>query len=74
MNPVDFSIVYDEGDVAIIRNKSVSRRETNASEQRIRVQCFNSDQVERIFRYQEMQNIKNNPVKTHLINRLFGLH
>lgn len=71
MAKVDFSIVHDKGEVTIVRNKTAGQRHAEIKSKSIRVQCFDSKQIDRIFRYQELQSAKTEPTKGTSIFRHF---
>lgn len=56
MAQVDFKIVHKDGDVTIVRNVSAAQKRSAVASQSIKVQCFDSRQIDRIFRYQEIQS------------------
>lgn len=49
----DFSIIHDKGNVSFVRNQTTAQRRASVGGQSIKVQCFDSAQVDKIFRYQE---------------------
>lgn len=56
MSQVDFKIVHKDGDVTIVRNATAAQKRSAVARQSIKVQCFDSRQIDRIFRYQEIQS------------------
>ncbi|MDO5526477.1 MAG: hypothetical protein Q4F85_10395 [Prevotella sp.] len=54
MAQVDFKIVHKDGDVTIVRNATAAQKRSAVERQSIKVQCFDSRQIDRIFRYQEI--------------------
>lgn len=63
MVKVDFTIVQDGGEVTIVRNKTAGQKRAAVEEKSIRVQCFDSKQIDRIFRYQEIQSVRTETTK-----------
>jgi hypothetical protein len=53
MKKMDFKVVKEGHDVSIVRVKSSAQRDSAHSTQRMRVICFDSAQVDRIFQIQE---------------------
>lgn len=56
MAQVDFKIVQKDGDVTIVRKTTSAQKRAAVAGQCIKVQCFDSQQIDRIFRYQELQS------------------
>ena len=53
MKKVGFKVVREGHDVSIVRVKSTTHRDSAYPTQRMRVMCFDSEQVDRIFQIQE---------------------
>ena len=58
MAQVDFKIVQKDGDVTIVRECKSAQKRAAIGGQSIKVQCFDSRQIDRIFRYQELQSAR----------------
>ncbi len=58
MAQVDFKIVQKDGDVTIVRECKSAQKRAAIAGQSIKVQCFDSRQIDRIFRYQELQSAR----------------
>ena len=50
---LNFEFVNDNGDISIVRHKSASRKKSVQVVQRMKVMCFDSAQIDRIFKIQE---------------------
>ena len=59
MVKVDFTIVQDGGEVTIVRNKTAGQKRAAVEEKSIRVQCFDSKQID----YQEIQSVRTETTK-----------
>lgn len=53
MKKMDFKVVKEGHVVSIVRVKSMEQRDRTQSTQRMRVFCFDSAQIDRIFHIQE---------------------
>lgn len=53
MKKMDFKVIKEGHDVSIVRVKSSTQRDSAQPVQRMRVICFDSAQVDRIFQIQE---------------------
>lgn len=49
----DFKIINDNGKVSIVRYKTANGSKVTQTGQSMRVMCFDSDQIDRIFSIQE---------------------
>lgn len=58
---MNFKIIREGKDVTIVRTKSSAKQVGTTSVQRVKVMCFESERVERIFRIQE--NVVNSHTK-----------
>lgn len=66
MEKKDFEIVNDNGDVTIVRIKSLDEKKRIQPAQRMKVMCFDSAQIDRIVKLQEQSR------KSYQWNKLFG--
>jgi len=71
MTKSDFSIIHDNGKVTFVRNQSVAQKKASVGSQSIRVQCFESAQVERVFHYQEREIQRVDQSKKSGIKKIF---
>ncbi len=70
-NQIDFSIIHENGKVSIVRNKTAAQERASVESKSMRVQCFDSNQVDRIFHYQEILSERNKQCKESSIRKLF---
>lgn len=73
MPHVDFSIIHEEGAVTIVRSKATGQKKATVSGQSMKVQCFDSDQIDRIFHYQELLTKRNESKKESFIKKILHL-
>lgn len=53
MAHLDFKVEHKNGNVSFVRKETPAQKRSSVPGQSIRVQCFDAEQVDRIFRYQE---------------------
>ena len=70
MAQVDFKIVHKDGNVTIVRNTTSAQKRSVKTSRSIKVQCFDSQQIDRIFRYQEIQS-KRDGHQDSILKKLF---
>lgn len=69
----DFSIIHDKGNVSFVRNQTTAQRRASVGGQSIKVQCFDSAQVDKIFHYQERGIRSVEQPKSSSIKKIFHL-
>lgn len=74
----DFKIEYINGEVKIVRQynkRSSTAKHKHVNFQSIRVQCFDSNQVDRIMKFQQIENerrIMRESNSTSVISKIWG--